>query len=331
MVVGSLTRPIVIRANEAKISGVAELTVSPEGVLGAAMPDAAVDLPGFEIDSGNGTIDTVASLVLRPIVEDQVSDAVKALIPNALKLTLDGIGLPRELDLSAAGLPVKVPLATRFDGAAFDPNGGTITIATMFGTGAPVPRAPGWLKLGGAFTAGASRPAAFGASFSLDTVNQLLFAAWGSGSLSFSAQQMKLTPGLPPLVRITRTGSLEVGLGEVLVQREGQDKPMCSLSILQHIDATTEGDALVLTPKGEPTIAITWLVGGGGILDALADAAKGQLTRVLKPVRVPLPKVSLEKLGPGFAGQSLAVTDAKILVDRRSGRVAASGAMSLLK
>jgi hypothetical protein len=331
MELGSLSRPVRIRASEATISGVAELSLSPEGALGAAMPTADVDLPGFRIESGNGTIDTVASVVLRPIVENAVSSAVRDMIPGMVKLTLDGLGLPKELDLSAAGLAVKVPLATRFDGVAFDANGGTLTVATMFGNGATAGKAPGWLKLAGPFTAGTTRPTGFGASFSIDAVNQLLFAAWATGSLSFGAQGMKLSPALPPLVQVTGTGNLEIALGEVLVQRDGEPKPMCAVSILQHVDVKAEADALVLAPNGDPTISITWLVGGGGILDAIAEGAKGQLTRVLKPFRVPLPKVALDKLGPGFAGQSLAVTDAKIAVDRRSARVTASGAMSLVR
>jgi hypothetical protein len=330
MAFGSLTRAVRITSTEAKISGVAELSVK-DGVLGAAMPDADIDLPGFRIDSGNGTIDQVVSLVVRPIIESVLADAIKDQIPNMVKLTLDGIGLPKELDLSAMGLQAKVPLATKFDAAAFDPSGGTITIATLFG-GAPAENAPGWLKLGGAFSPGMGRAPAFGASFSIDTVNQLLFAAWATKSLSFGAQGMRLAPALPPLVAIDNTGTLEVGFGEVLVQREGSDTAMCAVTARQKIDLAADGDALVLAPKGEPKLSITWLSGQrNALLEAIVEAAKGQVTKILKPVRIPMPKMGLSKLGASFADQSLAITDARITVDRTRGRVAAAGAMSLVK
>jgi hypothetical protein len=247
-----------------------------------------------------------------------------------VKLTLDGIGLPKELDLAAMGLQAKVPLSTKFDAAAFDPSGGTISIATLFG-GAPAQNAPGWLKLGGAFSPGMNRAPAFGASFALDTVNQLFFAAWATGNLSFAAQGMKLAPGMPPVVAIDNTGSLEVGFGEVTVARDG-GSPMCAVTAIQKIDLTADGDALVLAPKGDPKLSITWLSGQrNALLEAIVDAAKGQVTKLLKPIRIPMPKMSLAKLGPAFADQSLAITDARIVVDRTRGRVSAAGAMSLVK
>lgn len=326
---GSLTRAVRITSSEAKISGVVELSVK-DGVLGAAMPDADIDLPGFRIDSGNGTIDQVVSLVVRPIIESVLAGAIKNQIPNMVKLTLDGIGLPKELDLSAMGLEAKVPLSTKFDSVAFDPSGGTITIATLFG-GAPAANAPGWLELGGTFTPGMGRAPSFGASFALDTVNQLFFAAWAPGTLSFTAQGMKLTPGLPPVLTIDNTGTLEVGIGELIVQRDG-GTPMCAVTALQKIDLTADGDALVLAPKGDPKLSLTWMSGQrNALLEAIVDAAKGQVTKLLKPIRIPMPKMSLAKLGAGFADQSLAITDAKIVVDRTRGRVSAAGSMSLVK
>jgi hypothetical protein len=330
-----------ITADEAAITGDALLSVDDAGAMKVAMPAADADLKGFKYDSDNSgfpcCLDSIVTTVLRPQVEKAIQEAVRDIIPKSLALTLDGMGLPKEIDLSAAGVSKPLAIATRFDGAAFDTTGGTVTASVLFGgafePGAPGAKAPGWLSLGSKPVLGTARAPSFGVSFSMDAVNQAMFAAWGTGSFSFSIPAPldgKLTPALPPIVT-SKDGVLRVGLGEILVQRNGAPSPMAAVTVLQDIIPGAETDALVLTPSGEATISITWLTDemASSARDLIAVAAKEQLGKFLKPIKVPLPKVSLDKLGGGFAGQSLSIQTPKVTVDTAAARLGIAGAMTL--
>src|SRR5690606_5369006 len=122
-------------------------------------------------------VDTIVSTVLRPRVEDAIRDGVREQVPKALALTLDGLGLPKSLDLSAAGLTEPIGLETKFDGSSFDTAGGVLAASVLFGgrsaTGTEGAKAPGWLKLGEDRPLRSSRPTSLGVSFSVDAVNQL--------------------------------------------------------------------------------------------------------------------------------------------------------------
>ena len=48
-------------------------------------------------------------------------------------------------------------------------------------------------------------------------------------------------------------------------------------------------------------------------------------------MRLPLPTIALEKLGPGFAGESLAVDAPAVSIDRTAARLGVSGSMTLVK
>ena len=63
----------------------------------------------------------------------------------------------------------------------------------------------------------------------------------------------------------------------------------------------------------------------------VAVAAKEQLGKFLTPFRLPIPKFALGALGAGFAGQSLAIDSANVVVDKATGRIHASGAMRLAR
>lgn len=346
----SYARPVKITADSATIVGDAELSVDAEkGALKAAMPAAEATLEDFRFDTDNAgfpcCVDSVVSTILRPKVEEAIRDGVREQIPKALALTLDGLGLPKQLDLSAAGISDPVGLETKFDGSTFDTAGGVLSASALFGgrfaPGTPGAKAPGWLKLGADGPLRSSRPASLAVSFSVDAVNQLLFAAWGTGTLSRSLPDtaplsgIKLTPGLPPIVSVADGGGFKVGLGEVIVEGKLSDKPItAAVTVMADLTAGTEDKVLVLTPKGEPTVAITWLKAddiADGVKNIVAIAAKEQLGKVLKPMRFPLPTIALEKLGPGFAGESLAVDAPAVSVDRTAARVGVSGAMTLVK
>jgi hypothetical protein len=340
-------RDVHIIVDRATVLGEAELTLDREkGALRASLPKADAKLEGFRYDADNiglpCCVDAIVSTVLQPKIEETIRDAMKSQIPQALELTLDGIGLPKQLDLSSLGLQKPLAIQSRFDSATFDPSGGTITASVLFGgkfdPGTPGEKAPGWLKLG-ELRGNVSRTPSLGISFAVDAINQLLFAAWGTGALAFTtpegALQVKLSPALPPVLSLTENGALRAGLGEVLVQRLPDTKPMAAVSILQDILPGSDGQNIVLKPEGEPTLSITWL---GDDTDAsiknlnlIAVAAKDQIGKFLKPMTLPVPKIGLEQLGPGFAGQSVAIQTPNVAVDRRTARVGVSGAMTIAK
>lgn len=335
------SRPVSVTADRATITGDSKLSVdAASGALKVAVPNAEAKLDGFKVDTNNVgfpcCVDDIITGFIRPTVEQTLRDGLRNQLGSALELSLDRLGLPKELDLSKAGLS-KIALASRFDGAIFDDQGGTLTAAALFGgkpaEGTPGASAPGWLQIASPLGA-PKRPASIGVSFSLDAVNQLLFAAWGGGGVSFSLPQpinAKLTPKLPPVVSISDAGALRLGIGEVIAQREGEP-PFAAVTILQDVTAGSDADGLVLTPSGQPTLSITWLTEtaatGGAII---AAAAKDQIGTFLKPIRIPVPHIPLDKIGAGFQGQSLAIGSPKVSVDRGAGRLVASGTMTLVK
>lgn len=339
------TRAISITVDRALVSGATALYVDEDkGELRADIPTASVTLDGFRTDANNFgfpcCVDSVMSRFLRPKVESTIRDGLREEIPKALALTLHGIGLPKTLDLSALGMKKAIAIESRLDGGSFDAKGATLSASVLFG-GKPEPgsigeRAPGWLELGRRVELGKDRSAAFGASLSIDAVNQLLFAAWGTGALSIELTKpivMKLAPQLPPFVSFADSGALRIGLGEVLASRNGEGAPFAAVSVVQEVVPTTEGDAVVLAPKGAPQISITWLTGGapGSGNNAIADAAREQIARALVPMRFPLPRLALDALGAGFSGQFLGVSAPTLGVDAATARVSAAGSMVLLR
>lgn len=339
--------PVRISVDNATILGESSISVDgTTGVLGVQMPSAEAFLEGFAYQSNNAgfpcCVDAIVSGILRGKVEEGIKNGIRDQLPSALQLTLDSVGIPKELDLSSTGFPIKVGVASKLDAGTFDDRGGLLTASVLFdghfnadslGT-----KAPGWLTMGRKpYDAGASpRAQGFGASISLDAVNQALFSAWGNGGLTYTAPaplQAKLTPALPPVVAITDDGALRIGIGEVQIQRPDSPAPFAAASVLQDLKARMEGDAIVLEPQGEPTISVTYIADGtvGSGLNLIANAAKDQLEKLLKPFKIPVPKFTLDKLGPGFVGQSLAVKSGSIAIDRTAGRIGIHGAFAIVK
>jgi len=340
-------RDVRITVDSAHLAGQVQLSVDDQGALHAAMPDTNVDLDGFKFDTDNAgfpcCVDSIITGFMKPKIESTIHDAIRDQVPELVKLTLDGIGVPKELDLSMVKVPAKIPVTTKFDGAYFDKTGATITASVLFGgkpaAGSPAEKAPGWLRLGTPWTIGAAdRAPALGASISIDAINQVMFAAWATGQLSFTTPQpfeAKITPGLPPVVVPSKDspGALRVALGEVIVQRTDSPTPLCAVTVMQDVDGSGDGDSLVLTPRGEPTLSISFLTDGstGSGTNLIATAAKDQLGKFLKPFRLPLPKFKLDALGASFAGQSLAIQSPSIALDTRTERLSVAGAATFLK
>lgn len=334
-------------ATNATARGDADISLDEEtGTVGAAMPSAEVKLDGFRIDVKGlpSVLDTIPTNVFRPMIERGLADFIKNELPKAVALTLEGLGLPKQLDLSAVGVQKPIPIATKFDGLEFDNGGATVTASVLFGQPfkkeQPGGKAPGWLKLGGPL-GDTERASSLGVSVSLDSVNQLLFAAWGSGDLTvpvpdvLTLTDIKLTPKLPPVVAATDKGAVRVALGEVLIEANLAGKPFkAAVSVMQDVDPDMNGKELVLTPKGEPTLSITWLE-ADNIVDAMRNivttGAKEQMGKLLKPFKFPFPTIALDALGGPFAGQSLALGMPEIDVDPKAARLSLSGAMALVR
>jgi hypothetical protein len=336
-------RDVRITVGSASVAGKVDLAVDgPSGALTAAMPEAAVRLGDFFFDTDNAgfpcCVDTILTDFIRPKIELAIGDGIRVNVPSLVKVTLEGVGLPRELSYAGKGFALKIPLAARFDGASFDPAGGTLTAATLFGgaaaPGTPGARAPGWLALGLPYAEAPTHAPGLGVSFALDAVNQLLFAAWSNGSLTYDAPAplgATLSCALPPVVAVTEAGALRIALGEVRVQRHGSPHPLAGVPVVQDVAPSGDGDALVLTPKGDPKVSITWLTEDTGAngRDLVASAARTQLAKLLVPLRLPVPRFALSALGPGFEGQSLAIQSPAVAVDR-AGRISATGKLTIV-
>ncbi len=339
-------RPVRITVARTEVMGAAKISVEPQtGALGVEMPDADAYLDGFQFRSDNGgfpcCVDGIVNGFLHPKVEEGIKSGVRDQLPSALKLTLEGAGLPNEIDLSATGVPLKLGVRTALDAGSFDSRGGIFTASALFDgrftPDSPGAKAPGWLSFGSSFDiVKAKRSPAFGASISIDAINQAFFAAWGSGTLAYTAPvpfKAKLTPMMPPVVAITSKGALRLGLGEVQVQREGSPGPLAAATVLQDVTAKVDGSSFILEPQGEPTISVTYLADGnvGSGLNLIANAAKEQMGKFLKPLRIPVPEIALDALGGGFVRQSLSVAQAQITIDSKTGRIGVAGAMALTK
>lgn len=332
-------RDVRITVSSAAVKGDVAIGLDGEaGTLKTAMPNVEAKLEDFQFDTDNAgfpcCVDSILNWFIAPKVEEAVTNGIREQLPSVLGLTLEGLGVPKEVDYSVSGLSLKFPMKTKFDSMAFDAGGAFITAATQFGgkpkPGTPGAAAPGWLSFGSEYTQPKTHVPMLGVSFSIDAINQLLYAAWGSGSLSFTAPpplNAKLSPGLPPLVSVTDSGALRIGLSEILIERAGALGPLAAVSIMQDVAASTDGDALVLEPSGKATISITWLTDDreGSGKDLIAGAAKSQLEKYTQPFRIPVPKFALDKLGGGFAGRSLAFGAPSITFAKASSRVEASG------
>jgi hypothetical protein len=343
LTVGFYSRDIRITVDRATVTGGIELGVDDNGALGAAMPDAEAKLDGFKFDAGNAgfpcCVDSILTDFMKPKIEETVRDQLRDQLPKLVSLTLDGVGVPKDLDLSVAKIPTKIPITTRFDGAWLDSTGATLSASALFGgrfaAGTPGADAPGFLTLGQPLdpethTHGPN----LGVTLSLDALNQLLFATWGTGKAAFSIPKpldAALTPKLPPVISVTEKGALRVALGEVIAQRGGSETPLCAATIRQDVKLAGDNGALLITGDGEPTISITWLADDNNSSGAniVASAAKEQLGKFLKGFRLPLPKIALDKLGGTFAGKSLVVETPSIGLDKQTARVSVSGAMKI--
>ena len=343
------TDDVTISVNKGTVTGDAKLAVN-DGVIGGEVPDAEVKIDGFKYDSNNAgfpcCVDGIITNVIQGRIEGVLRDAIRNEVPKAVKLTLEGMGLPTELDLTGIGFAKPIPLASRFDSLDFSTDGGTLTASLLFGRtfepNEPGSRAPGWLKLGDASLARKMTVGdGLGVSFSLDSINQLFFALWGSGSLARPMpnfdplSDIQITPELPPMISVTEAGAVRVALGEVKLRAKLSGNPFtAAISIMQDVLPSVEEQTLTLTPQGEPLLSITWLDADAvpeGLRKVVVGVAKGQIATYLKPFHFPIPDIALDALGPSFRDHSLAIQAPKLDIDGPAARLALSGEMLMVR
>lgn len=345
----SVTNGVKITADHATVTGVMNLAVNDKGLVTAAMPDTNVSLQNFKYDSGNAgfpcCVDSAITGYIKPKVQSAIESGVHDNVPPAISKALSGISFPDSIDLSAIGVTdSKVPLDVKIDSVTFDERGGTVSAAVLFGgpfaAAAPGAKAPGWLTLEGSLPA-ATYVTPFGISVAVDAVNQLLFSAWGSGDIKVAVPDtppltgLTLEPALPPLVVPSDHGTLNVMLGEVVAHANLSGKPFtAAATLVDEVTLGMDGGALVLTPKGDPTIGITWL-DADNVPDLtrglILAGAKEELGKLLKPMRLPIPNISLDGIGPSFKGQSLALVSPQLSLDASNARARIAGTIDLLK
>lgn len=334
------TRGVKISIGKGGIRGDVDLAVDGDrGAITAAMPTAEAAIEDFKFDTDNAgfpcCVDSILTNLIQPKISDALSEAVRTKVPELVQFTLDGVGLPKKFEFGMAGFKTTLPISARFDGGFFDREGGTLTAGTVFGSD-PKPGTKGWLALGAPYGGAVARPSGVSVSVALDALNQFMHAAWANGSLVYDAPaplNAHLSVALPPVISFSPEGGIRVGIGEVLVQRAGADHALAAISAQQEVLPQSQGRSIVLTPKGPPTISVTWLAddSAGSGLNLVAKAAQEQVLKVLKPFAFPLPAVAMDAAGGGLMGHALVIDQPSVTVDTKQQRIEASGLLTLIK
>jgi hypothetical protein len=326
------------------ITGLAKFNLV-NGALKATIPSAGVKLDGYNLSIDNVPgflVDWFAKGPVRGMIESASVNFAKNELPKFINLTLDGLGMPKEIDLKALEI-APIPLQTQFDGIEFTKEGGSLTASARFGAteyngGQPGVRALGWLEISKAPSP--KRPESVAASVSLDSMNQLLLAVWGGGSLQRPIPDagpiagIRVDPLLPPLITLgDKEGTLKIALGEVNIDGTLNNAPFtAAATLIQDVTPSIDGGNLLITPAGDANLSITWLK-ADDIPDTLRNVvtglAKDQLGNFLKSLKLPIPSITLTQLGGGFAGQSLKIDAPALTVDSAAARLDIAGTLKL--
>ena len=318
-------------------------TEVPQIQLGKLEVSTDLDFPGVD------DFLTFLANEFKDLIASSVAQAIQANAANHFALELNQIGLPASFSLAPYGLPATLSVTDAFDGASFDANGATISAATRFAWPAGTGSGPGSLVLGSAPQA--SFPAAtMAVSVSADALNQATFAVWGQNGLErvvypgkkypgFRLDPLIAAPALPPVIR-TSGNKVQISLGDVVLSTTLHtwlaDFPFqVTLSALSDValDIDPANGALRMSPAGTPTIWIDVNTLFGVVPDALLaplsdllqQIAPSIVTKLVKPIEVPLPTMSLAKLVPGSKASVGLTSPVNVTVDAAAKRVIVSG------
>ncbi|HUJ27988.1 MAG TPA: hypothetical protein VLW85_18330 [Myxococcales bacterium] len=285
------------------------------------------------------------------LIEQTLEQQIAGSAANHVAVTLNQIGLPPSLDLTPYGLPATLLAAGSFDGAWFDGQGSTLSLAMNFASPSAVPQgAPGSLLLGG--QAASSFPSStFAASMSIDALNQATFAVWGQDGLVrqvypakswgiFKLDAVVASPRLPPVITARSDGRLLVALGDIVVQSAVHtlffDGPMeasisATADIAADIDAASGNLRFTLTGAPQISLDVTNLLGIvpdsllAPLSAALQQIAPSIVQKMVQPIEVPLPHLPLARLIPGSTATLGLAAPVNVTVDAVAQRVMLDG------
>jgi hypothetical protein len=320
-----------------------------------AKPSIALGTIGIKTDIQFDGVDQFLTWLanqFKDLIAKTVADQIQGSAANHFALTLNQIGLPDVFSLQPYGLNAMIKSTSEFDGSAFDDGGAIISAATNF-SWPSVHSAPGSLLLGSA--AARSFPSApFAVSVSFDALNQAGFAVWGQDGLVrtvypakdfriFKLDAVVAAPRLPPVLTAASGGRVQVSLGDIVVTSaihtwiwDGPLQATISATADVTLDVDPQNGALRMTLSGAPVIHLDI----NNLLGIVPDALLAPLSAVLqsmaptvveklvKPIEVPLPRLSLAKLIAGSKVSLGLSAPIAVAVDQASGRVGLSGPLA---
>ena len=318
-------------------------TETPAIALGNLKITTDIDFPGVD------DFLTFLANQFKGLIAQTVAQQIQASAANHFAMALNQIGLPSQFSLAPYGLDATLSIADSFDGAAFDAQGVTISAVTSF-AGPAVLGGAGSLLLG-------SRPqasfpdATMSVSVSLDALEQAMFAAWNQNGLrkvvyagksfpGFKLDPLVAAPALPPVMSAVDATHVQVSLGDIVVSSTVHtwlvDFPLqatlSGVSAVQ-LDIDPANGALRMTPTGSPVVWVdvntllgvvpdSLLAPLSALLQALAPSI---VQKLVKPIEVPLPRLSLAKLIAGSTASIGLTSPVAVAVDSAAKRVIVSG------
>ena len=321
-------------------------TETPNIALGSLNVTTDLDFPGVD------DFLTFLANQFKDLIAKTVAQQIQSSSANHFALALNQIGLPAQFSLAPYGLDATLVATDGFDGAAFDKQGVNISAATNFAwpQGAGVLTGAGSLVIGS--TPATSFPdATMSVSVSLDALDQAAFAVWGQNGLSrvvypgktypgFKLDPLVAAPALPPVIAVSDGSHVQVSLGDIVVGTTLHtwiaDFPFqVTLSGVTGValDIDPANGALRMTPTGTPRIWLDVNTLFGVVPDVLLaplssllqSLAPGIVQKMVKPIEVPLPKMSLWKLIPGSTASIGLTSPVAVSVDATAKRVIVSG------
>jgi hypothetical protein len=286
---------------------------------------------------------------------DPVLERVKDKLVPAFSIAIEQLRLPPRVDIPGIGGTVEI--AQSFDGAKFESDAIQVSLGARVTAAKPnAIEAPGFLSRPTQPATFTAEPA-FGASVSIDYVNQALFAAWKQGilnrqisgpvsQLGISTEAIFSDAKMPPVVFPHPDGKgLMLNLGEFHITTvfhstsAGDAKVKFAVTLLAgaNIQLSPGGENLIIKPNKDDarTKFVAELVGVeqgkqdaaaelAGLLSLFAPVIEAMIANDFDFPPVAIPAIDLALLSPGFAGRK-GRFDGAIRFEPTASRIAVEG------
>jgi hypothetical protein len=318
-------------------------TETPNIALGTLNVATDLDFPGVD------DFLTFLANQFKDLIARTVAQQIQASAANHFALALNQIGLPSQFSLAPYGLNATLALTDSFDGASFDALGVNVSAQTNF-SWPQVLAGAGSLIVGSA-PATAFHDAPMSVSVAVDALDQAAFAVWGQNGLSQQVYPAKsfagikldpliASPALPPVIAAADPTHVQVSVGDIVVATTLHtwiaDFPFqVTLSGVTGValDIDPSNGALRMTPTGTPRVWVDVNTLFGVVPDVvlapisafLQQVAPSIVQKMVKPIEVPLPKLSLARLIPGSTASVGLKSPLEVSVDTAAKRVIVSG------